>query len=117
MKDFFKERPINQETYRFRCKRHLEKDRMPVSRIINFPPEVDKRISNYARSRGCSFTKSLVCLLDTEEAKQMEPPVRYDWVVAAREKERQLYEKTWSFLDNMTNKKIKPTKKKKCAQK
>jgi hypothetical protein len=43
----------------------------------------------------------------------MEPPVRYDWVVAAREKERQLYEKTWSFLDNMTNKKIKPTKKKK----
>ncbi len=114
MNEFFKERPIDQETYKFRYKKPpLEKDRQPIARLVKLPPEVDARIDKYARKRACSFSKAIVYLLDTEEAKQMEPPVRYDWVVAAREKERQLYEKSWSFLDNMANKKIKPTKKKK----
>lgn len=120
MNDFFKERPIDQKTYTFRYRKPpLEKDRLPVSRLVNLPPEVDTRIAKYARKRGCSFSKAIVYLLETEEAKQMEPPIVYDWVAAAKEKERKIYEQSWKFLSNgPRRKKIKPTTtKKKCAQK
>jgi len=109
MNEFFKERPIDQKTYRFRYRKPpLTKEQRPVSRMINLPPEVDERILNYSKKRGCSYSKAIVYLLDTEEARQMEPPIVHDWVEAAKSKERGVYEESWAFLSNKRKRRKKP---------
>lgn len=110
MNEFFKERPIDQETYKFRYKKPpLEKDRQPIARLVKLPPEVDARIDKYARKRACSFSRAIVYLLDTEEARQMEPVIRYDWLAAAKAKEQHVYEKSWKFLESPRRRKTKAT--------
>jgi len=88
---FANEKPINQETYVFRHYKKTPPEQQSVTKSVRVTPEINQRIENYARKRGCCYSHALHYLLDTKEAAEMEPPVIIDWVEHARQKYRQYF--------------------------
>jgi hypothetical protein len=86
MSAFSDEKPINRKTYKFRYHKPAKPpEEQSIQLRVKLPPAIHKRVHKLAAGLGVSFSKAICILLDTDEAKQMAPPIADTWVAKAKQ--------------------------------